>query len=113
LGLGSAIFANHDALVAWQAERPMKAIRLMSRQVALPPTLAPRLINREAAAAYVNVCPSTFDEMVKAGKMPQPKLLTDRRKAWDVRGLDIYIDNLPTAGAVQVDDDTWSDIDAA
>jgi hypothetical protein len=37
----------------------------MTRQVALPPTLAPRLINREAAAAYVCVSPNTFDEMVK------------------------------------------------
>jgi predicted DNA-binding transcriptional regulator AlpA len=84
----------------------------MSRQVALPPTLAPRLINRDAAAAYVNVSPNTFDEMVKAGKMPQPKLLTGRRKAWDVRALDIYIDNLPTVG-IAPEDDTWSDVDAA
>jgi predicted DNA-binding transcriptional regulator AlpA len=91
----------------------METFCLMSRQVALPPTLAPRLISREAASAYVNVSPTTFDEMVKAGKMPRPKLLTGRRKAWDVRGLDIYIDNLPTAGAVEINDDTWSDIDAA
>jgi predicted DNA-binding transcriptional regulator AlpA len=77
----------------------------------LPPTLAPRLIGREAAAAYVNLSPNTFDEMVKAGKMPKPKVLTGRRKAWDVRALDISIDNLPTAGAAP-DDDTWSDVDA-
>ena len=57
----------------------------MTSQVALPPTLAPRLINREAAAAYVNVCPTTFDEMVKTGKMPRPRHLTGRRQAWDVR----------------------------
>jgi predicted DNA-binding transcriptional regulator AlpA len=77
---------------------------LMSRQVALPPTLAPRLINREAAADYVNLSPNTFDEMVKAGKMPQPKLLTERRKAWDVRALDRAVDNLPTAGTSPDDD---------
>src|SRR5262249_4518368 len=35
----------------------------MSRQSVLPPTLAPRLINREVAAAYVSVSPTTFDEM--------------------------------------------------
>jgi predicted DNA-binding transcriptional regulator AlpA len=74
--------------------------------------LAPRLISREAAAAYVNVSPNTFDEMVKAGTMPQPKLLTNRRKAWDVRALDRAVDNLPTAGVVP-DDDTWDDVDAA
>jgi hypothetical protein len=50
--------------------------------------------------------------MVKAGKMPQPKLLTDRRKAWDVRALDRAVDDLPTAGIVP-DDDTWNDVDAA
>jgi predicted DNA-binding transcriptional regulator AlpA len=84
----------------------------MSGQTALRPTLATRLINREVAAHYVNVSPNTFDELVKAGKMPQPKLLTDRRKAWDVRALDRAIDNLPTAGAAP-NDDTWDDVDAA
>jgi predicted DNA-binding transcriptional regulator AlpA len=61
---------------------------MTTRQIALPPTLAPRLINRDAAAAYVNLSPNTFDEMVKAGKMPRPKQLTGRRLAWDVRALD-------------------------
>jgi excisionase family DNA binding protein len=83
----------------------------MSRQLTLPPTLAPRLINREAAA-YVNVSPTTFDEMVRAGKMPRAKQLTGRRLAWDVRALDIAVDNLPTVGD-NAPDDTWSDVDAA
>jgi predicted DNA-binding transcriptional regulator AlpA len=85
----------------------------MTRQVALPPTLAPRLISREAAAAYVDLSPNKFDELVKSGKMPQPKLLTGRRKAWDVRALDVAVDNLPTAASDTPSDDTWSDIDAA
>jgi predicted DNA-binding transcriptional regulator AlpA len=85
---------------------------MSTRQIALPPTLAPRLINREAAAAYVNLSPNTFDEMVKAGKMPRPKQLTDRRKAWDVRALDIAVDHLPTVGSPDLDS-TWSDVDAA
>ena len=83
----------------------------MTRQLALPPTLAPRLINREAAAAYVNVCPTTFDEMVKARKMPRPKQLTGRRQAWDVRELDVSVDHLPIVGGA--DDESWSDVDAA
>jgi len=86
----------------------MKAIRLMTRQLALPPTLAPRLINREAAAAYVNLSPNTFDELVKAGKMPKPKHLTGKRQAWDVRALDICVDQLPTVGGDSADD-TWED----
>lgn len=83
----------------------------MARISALPPTLAPRLINREAAAAYVNVSPNTFDALVKAGTMPPPVKLTGRRHAWDVRKLDAAIDNLPVDGVG--DDDSWSDIDAA
>jgi hypothetical protein len=45
----------------------------MTRQAALPPTLAPRLIGREAAAAYVSLAPNTFDELAKSGKMPRLK----------------------------------------
>jgi predicted DNA-binding transcriptional regulator AlpA len=58
---------------------------LMPRQDALPPTLGPRLISREAAAAYICVSPNTFDGMVREGRMPRPRLLGERRRAWDVR----------------------------
>jgi hypothetical protein len=84
---------------------------LMAKQT-LPATLPPRLISREAAAAYVSVSPNTFDEMVKSGKMPQAKAVTDRRKAWDVRELDLSIDNLPSTNATAVIDATWGDVDA-
>ncbi len=84
----------------------------MAKQTALPQTLAPRLISREAAAAYVCVSPTTFDEMVRHGKMPRPKLLSIRRRAWDVRTLDTAVDNLPVDGDPALDE-TWSDIDAA
>jgi predicted DNA-binding transcriptional regulator AlpA len=82
----------------------------MARQIALPPTLPPRLVNREAAAAYVNVAPNTFDEMVAGGTMPRPKQLKGRRVAWDVHALNRAVDNLPTVGG---EDSTWADIDAA
>jgi hypothetical protein len=35
-----------------------------------------RLVNREAAAAYVCVSPNTLDEMVKDGRMPHHKHLS-------------------------------------
>jgi hypothetical protein len=70
----------------------------MARQAALPPTLAPRLIGREASAAYVSVSPNTFDTMVRDGRMPRPRLLTAGRKAWDVRLLDQAVDLLPLDG---------------
>ena len=82
----------------------------MARQNALPPTLAPRLISREAAAAYVNVSPTKFDEMVRDGTMPRPKRLGGRRKAWDVRALDIAVDGLEDCDN---DNDTWDNVDAA
>jgi len=82
----------------------------MARRNALPPNLAPRLISREAAAAYVDVSPTTFDEMVKYGTMPRPRRLSGRRKAWDVRALDAAVDSLPSENN---DNDTWDNVDAA
>jgi predicted DNA-binding transcriptional regulator AlpA len=85
----------------------------MANQKALPPTLPPRLIGRAAAAAYVSVSPTKFDEMVRDGSMPKPKRLIGRRKAWDIRALDAAIDNLPNADNDNNDNDTWDNIDAA
>jgi excisionase family DNA binding protein len=85
----------------------------MARQTALPPTLAPRLIGREAAAAYLSLSPTKFDEMVEDGRMPKPRLLGGRRRAWDVRELDARIDLLPLACEDSSADSSWSDVDAA
>lgn len=84
----------------------------MTRQSALPPTLRPRLIGREAAAAYVAVSPTTFDQMVKDERMPPPRRLGGRRIAWDVLALDRAVDALPVQGRSS-DDRTWDDVDAA
>ena len=67
----------------------------MTKQIALPPTLAPRLIGRESAAAYVCCSPTLFDQLVSEGIMPAAKQLTTNRRAWDVRELDLAVDNLP------------------
>ena len=72
---------------------------MISRQNALPLSLPPRLIAREAAAAYVGVSPNTFDAMIAKGLMPRPRLLPGyRRKVWDVCELNIAIDALPRDG---------------
>jgi predicted DNA-binding transcriptional regulator AlpA len=84
----------------------------MPRQDALPPSLPPRLIGREAAAAYICVSPNTFDGMVRDGRMPRPRLLSEHRRAWDVRELDLAIDRLPFDGNDAPIDETWSDVDA-
>ena len=80
----------------------------MPRQVALPPTLPPRLIGREAAAAYVCVSPSTFDDLVKRELMPRPRMIGDKRKAWDGE-LDAAADALPHDGEELVGaDEGWT-----
>jgi hypothetical protein len=80
----------------------------MPRQNALPPSLAPRLIVREAAAAYVCVSPNTFDEMVERKVMPPARILGDRRRAWDVRELDAAADALPHDGELAASDEGWT-----
>lgn len=87
-----------------------QAGRVMARQHALPPTLPPRLIGRDAAAAYVSLAPNTFDVLVRNGQMPKPRILTLGRKAWDVRLLDQAIDVLPLDGEDRSNsDDGWDD----
>ena len=85
----------------------------MARHAALPPTLPPRLICREAAAAYIGVAPGTFDKLVREGGMPRAKRVSEGRLAWDVRSLDVAIDLLPSDGVSKQTDDSWSDVDAA
>jgi predicted DNA-binding transcriptional regulator AlpA len=84
----------------------------MARHAALPPTLPPRLICREAAAAYISVAAGTFDKMVEDGRMPRAKRLSEGRVAWDVRALDAAIDSLPTDGMSVEADNSWGDVDA-
>lgn len=70
----------------------------MSRSAhALPPTLAPRGLQREAAAGYIGVSASKFDELVADGRMPHPKRI-DGRKVWDRSALDTAFEALPDDG---------------
>lgn len=64
------------------------------RHTALPPSLPPRGISREAAAEYVGVGTTLFDQYVRDGKMPRPREIGGR-KVWDVRALDRAFDRLP------------------
>jgi predicted DNA-binding transcriptional regulator AlpA len=80
----------------------------MPKQAALPPTLPPRLVCREAAAAYMCVSPNTFDKMQELGLMPKPRKLGDKRHAWDVRELDAAADALPHDGEeLAASDEGW------
>jgi hypothetical protein len=51
--------------------------------------------------------------MVEDGRMPRPRLLGEKRRAWDVRALDAAVDHLPIDGDDAGIDETWGDVDAA
>ena len=87
---------------------PVSIMPTMARQLTLPPSLPPRLLPLEAAAAYVSVAPATFLKMVDAGTMPRPRSIWGQRKGWDVRHLDNSVDALPIAGDNR-SDRTWDD----
>lgn len=63
------------------------------RYDALPANLPPRGLGREAAAAYIGISPSKFDELVLDGRMPKP-IRIDGRTVWDLRALDLAFDKL-------------------
>lgn len=79
---------------------------MVYRPEVLPPSLPPRGLNREAAAAYIGVGTTKFDEMVKDGRMPQP-IQVDGRRLWDRRAIDRAFDVL---AGVEDQPNTWSDI---
>ena len=64
------------------------------RQDALPHSLAPIGLSREVAAAFIDVSPSKFDQMVADGRMPKPKRI-DGRRVWDRTKIERAFSNLP------------------
>lgn len=61
----------------------------MSGRPPLPPGMTPRLLSREAAAAYCGVTATTFEEHVRPHVAP---LEIGARRLWDVRALDRWLD---------------------
>ena len=58
-------------------------------------------------AAYIGVGATKFDEMVKDGRMPQPRTI-DGRLVWDRLELDVAFAALPHRGDESVEDHYWS-----
>lgn len=71
---------------------------MRARLAALPPSLPPRGLARDEAAAYLGVSTGLFDRMVSDGRMPTPKRI-DGRSVWDRHALDRAFDALPGSGA--------------
>lgn len=51
-------------------------------------------LNREQAASFIGVSTSLFDQMVKDGRMPNPKRVNSRT-LWDRRSLEKAFTRLP------------------
>jgi len=73
----------------------MSSVSGHKRYDALPMGALPRGLCREAAARYVGVSPTKFDEMIEDGRMPGPKVI-DSRRVWDRIALDSFFDALPS-----------------
>lgn len=70
--------------------------------------LMPRLLRRERAAVYLDVSPTKFDQLVRDGVVPKPKVL-ERMKVWDRADLDAAADHLPYAEPAAAIDTSWDD----
>lgn len=62
----------------------------------LPVSCPPRGLRREAAAGYIGVSASKFDEWVAKGVMPKPKRV-DNCVIWDRHQLDAAFESLSDA----------------
>ena len=63
-----------------------------------------RGLSREESAMYIGISAGKFDEMRKAGTMPEPRLI-GARKIWDIRELDSAFDAIPYESAKSYWDD--------
>lgn len=58
----------------------------------------PRGMSRVAAARYLGIGTTKFDELVRAGKVPKGCQITEGRIVWDRVALDLWFDGLPANG---------------
>lgn len=61
----------------------------MTQRRELPAGMTPRLLCREAAAAYLGISANHFEDHVAAAV---PPVEIGKRKLWDVRALDRWLD---------------------
>lgn len=93
------------ALTLVSTEQVAPASRLRPAPLPLP---TQRGLNREAAAAYIGISASLFDELVRDGRMPAPKRI-NARTVWDRAKLDLAFDALPgDEGFLGGNDEDWS-----
>jgi predicted DNA-binding transcriptional regulator AlpA len=71
----------------------------------LPRSLPPIGLSRETAAAFIDVSPTKFDEMVRDGRMPKPKHI-DSRRVWSRTAIEKKFAALP--GDEDDQEDEWA-----
>jgi excisionase family DNA binding protein len=74
--------------------------------------MAPLGLNREEAAGYVGVAPSTFEAMVAKGVMPEPRMWGSRL-IWSRVEVEAAFHNLPRRGLTPHDDGGRAALDRA
>jgi excisionase family DNA binding protein len=62
----------------------------------------PKALSAGQAAAHLGISRSKFDELVKDGRMPQPRRV-DGRRLWDRREVEECFEMLPRAGAPETE----------
>jgi prophage regulatory protein len=74
--------------------------------------IEPRILRREEAAEYIGMHATTFDAEVKAGNVPRPLRMTERRlKGWDRLDLDRWIEERKELAANDAEaPDSWADV---
>ncbi|RWX72506.1 hypothetical protein EOA24_00500 [Mesorhizobium sp. M2A.F.Ca.ET.039.01.1.1] len=80
-----------------------------ARASILPPTLPPRGLSRDEAAAYLGIGTTLFDRLVEEKKLPGPKSLGGRL-VWDRLAVDVAFEAIPTDGAAPAD--PWGNVRA-
>jgi hypothetical protein len=65
----------------------------------------PRWMRRVEAARWVGMSPSKFDQLIKEGRLPPPKMI-DGVLLWDHYRLDAAVELFPDKGAA-TDDEEW------
>ena len=57
--------------------------------------IRPLCVELSAAAAIVGLSESTWQALVRAGRAPKPRQLSDRRVGWRVADLEAWVDSRP------------------